>query len=230
LQLPLPSQVLAAVCMPFVHDAGAHAVPEATCSQLPAPSHLPSLPHGGLAVHWPAGAAVPAVMLAHVPSAVPVSAIEQAWQVPVHGVSQQSWLPAGPTQLPLAHWVLAVHGWPTGFDWQMPLLQYPLAQSAPVMQFFVLGQGAQVAPPQSTSDSSASFTPSMQCGATHVPLPSQTTPPLSLHVVPLGALVTPQVCAVVSHVFVLHAVGCEGQSAGAKHATQVPLPSHRLPP
>jgi len=44
-----------------VHDAPApQAVPAVPCVQALAPLQVPVLPQGGLAVHWPAGAAVPA--------------------------------------------------------------------------------------------------------------------------------------------------------------------------
>jgi hypothetical protein len=100
LHMPEPLHVPAVVRLPFEHTGELHMVPEVTCSQSPPAAQLPSLPHGGAAVHWPAGAGVPAVMLAQVPSMLPVSAIEHAWQLPLHAVLQQIWLPPGPMQLP----------------------------------------------------------------------------------------------------------------------------------
>jgi hypothetical protein len=108
LQVP-PPHVDGAVCVPAEHDPAApQGVPGATCSQLPAPSQLPSLPQLA-AAHWPVGAARPAVMLAQVPSATPVSAWVHAWQVLPQAVLQQ--MPE--TQFPLAHCVLAVHAMPS---------------------------------------------------------------------------------------------------------------------
>jgi hypothetical protein len=49
--------------------------------------------------------AVPTTADAHVPLAPPVSAAEQAWQVPVHAPLQHT--PS--TQKPLAHWSVALH-------------------------------------------------------------------------------------------------------------------------
>jgi hypothetical protein len=101
-------------------------------------------------------------------------------------------------------------------------------QSAPTRHFLVSAHGPQVAPPQSTSVSSASCTPSVQCGATHVPLPSQTVPPLSVQVVPLAAFMVPHVLPV--HVLVLQTVPVAPQSDGWLHWTQLPVPSHTDPP
>jgi len=42
----------------------------AACVQAPAPLQVPMLPQGGLAAHWPEGAAVPGESGAHVPAAV----------------------------------------------------------------------------------------------------------------------------------------------------------------
>jgi hypothetical protein len=75
------------------------------CSQTPPAAQLPSLPQGGLGVHWPAGAGMPATTSAQVPVACPVSAFEHAWQVPPHAVPQQT--PS--TQNPLAHSPPAEH-------------------------------------------------------------------------------------------------------------------------
>jgi hypothetical protein len=67
----------------------------------------------------------------------------------------------------------------------------------------------------------------MQCIATHVPLPSQTTPPLSLQAMPFGAFMTPQVFPV--HVGVAQTVLVAGQSLAMRQATHAPLPSHTVP-
>jgi hypothetical protein len=64
--------------------------------------------------------------------------------------------------------------------------------------------------------------------ATQLPLPSQTEPPLSWHIVPVIVSVVPQVPAV--HAFALQAVVGAGQLVASLHATQLPLPSHTVPP
>jgi len=56
-----------------VHDcARPHDTVAAACVQAPLPLHVPVLPHGGLAVHWPAGAVVPAARFVHVPGVPPL--------------------------------------------------------------------------------------------------------------------------------------------------------------
>ena len=60
--------------------------------------------------------------------------------------------------------------------------------------------------------------------STQVPLPLQTAPPLSVHVVPLAAFAVPQQPVV--HVFVTHEVVCAAHVDAAVHA--VP-PSHAVP-
>ena len=50
-QEPLPLQLPAVVSWAPVHEVLPHAVPDATCSQWPLPSHLPSLPHVPFAAH-----------------------------------------------------------------------------------------------------------------------------------------------------------------------------------
>jgi hypothetical protein len=47
-QVPDPSHVPAWVSVPFVQEVAPHAVPFAVCSQPPAPSQSPSLPHTSL--------------------------------------------------------------------------------------------------------------------------------------------------------------------------------------
>jgi len=109
-------------------------------------------------------------------------------------------------------------------------LQTPSTQSPATRQLLVSAHLPQVAPPQSTSVSSPSLTPSVQCAETQLPLPSQTTPPLSVQAVPVAALVVPQAWAVASQELILHTVVGVGQSVGARQATQLPLPSQSLPP
>jgi len=78
-----------------------------------APLQVPVLPHGGAAAHWPLGAAVPAASGVHVPGVVPL----QVWQVPQTALPQQTPF----TQLPLMHWLPAVHTTPLAFSAQLRL-------------------------------------------------------------------------------------------------------------
>ena len=97
-----------------MHDAPApQAVPAVPCVQALAPLQVPVLPQGGLAVHWPAGAAVPAASGVQVPGDVPL----QVWHVPQLGLPQQTLF----TQLPLMHWLPAVHAVPGGLSAQLRL-------------------------------------------------------------------------------------------------------------
>ena len=97
------------------------AVPQATVAaawvQPLAPLHVPVLPQGGAAVHWPVGAAVPAASGVQVPGDVPL----QVWQVPQAALPQQ--MPF--TQLPLMHWLPAVHTRPFGLSAQFRLGAVP---------------------------------------------------------------------------------------------------------
>jgi len=61
----------------------------------------------------------------------------------------------------------------------------------------------------------------------HEPLPSQTTPPFSLHGAPTAAFDVPHAFA--EQVTRTQAVALAAQSVGALHATQLPEPSHTLP-
>ena len=82
-----------------------------------APLQAPVLPHGGAAVHWPVGAAVPAASGVQVPGVVPL----QVWQVPQAALPQQTPF----TQLPLMHWLAAVHTEPLAFSAQLLLGAVP---------------------------------------------------------------------------------------------------------
>jgi hypothetical protein len=213
---PLPLQAPALVSWPLLHDAPPQGIPEATCSHTPPAAQLPVSPQGGLAAHWPVGAAVPAVTDAQVPSDEPVSAIVHAWQVPVQAVLQQT--PS--TQKPLAHWAPSppVHVAPLACPRvHTPLSQYlpaaqpasftqathlspvqsPLAQSVGTRQSFVLAQGRHEGPPQSTSVSVPSWMPSVQVGATHL---------------------------------LLRQTSGEVQSVVTSHPTHLPAPLQTLPP
>jgi hypothetical protein len=68
LQVPAPEQNDAGWNVDPLHDAARPHEAEAAASwQPPVPSQAPVLPQGGAAGHWPAGAAAPAEMLAHIP-------------------------------------------------------------------------------------------------------------------------------------------------------------------
>ena len=70
-----------------MHDSPApHETLAAACVQAPEPLQVPVFPHGGLAVHWPAGAVVPAPSAVQVPGAVPL----QVWHVPQLALPQQT--------------------------------------------------------------------------------------------------------------------------------------------
>jgi hypothetical protein len=115
--------------------------------------------------------------------------------------------------------------------WQSVPEHTPLTQSPATAQCCCGEVSLHVAPhvpPQSTSVSPASLVPSVQWVATHVPLPSQTTPPPSVHAVPFAALVVPHACAV--HAAILQAVVGAGQSVVTMQATHAPVPSQSLPP
>jgi hypothetical protein len=74
----VPLHVAPGVSVLPEHEAVPHEVPALVCSQAPFAAQLPSLPQGGAAAHWPAGAGVPASWVAHVPFDWPVSVIEHA--------------------------------------------------------------------------------------------------------------------------------------------------------
>ena len=93
------------------------AAPQATlaaaCVQPLAPLQVPVLPQGGLAVHCPVGAGVPAAYGVHVPGDVPL----QVWQVPQVALPQHTVF----TQLPLMHWLPALQVKPFAFSAQLRL-------------------------------------------------------------------------------------------------------------
>ena len=68
----------------------------------------------------------------------------------------------------------------------------------------------------------------MQPPATHLPIPSQKVPPRSVQAVPFGAKVA--VHMLVLQCGVAQAVPVAGQSASARQAAQMPLPSQSTPP
>src|SRR5215510_5933402 len=102
-----------------LHDAARpHDTVAAASWQPPAPLQAPVFPHGGAAGHWPAGAALPAGMFAHVPR---LPATLQASHVPQLALPQHTPF----TQLPLMHWLAAVHARPFGFSVQLRLGAVP---------------------------------------------------------------------------------------------------------
>jgi len=101
--VPLPEQTGAGWKVPPVHDGEPQDIPGGPCVQPLEPLQVPVLPQGGLVVHWPAGAGVPAASGVHVPGMLPL----QVWQVP-HTLPQQTPL----IQLPLLHWFAAPHDAP----------------------------------------------------------------------------------------------------------------------
>ena len=233
----------------LLHDGLPHVVPAATSSQTPPAAQLPVLPQGGAALHWPAGAAVPAVTFAHVPSGEPVSAIAQARQVVLQAVLQRT--PSA--QNPLAHLIGGRAARPVGSGGpQVPPLfvrsqNLPTPQSPSAVQatqtmarsrrhaiasnqapFAVRAQGACRAAVDGSLIRVLRSRP-MQWVATQVPLPSHTTPPLSEQAVPSGASVVPQVRAVGSHALI-----CRWSSDRAVGRLQacphLPMPSQMAPP
>jgi hypothetical protein len=117
-QLPVPLHVCAKVSIVPLHEAAWHTVPLGQSWQA-APLHTPLVPQVlMLAIaHWFFGS-VPEVTALHVPFGWPVSAFEQARQVPVQALLQQK--PS--TQLPLWHWWFAPHAPPCAtFARHMPL-------------------------------------------------------------------------------------------------------------
>jgi hypothetical protein len=167
------------------HDAAAHCVVAGQTAQpMPLLLHAPVLPQVVMAC-------------------IAQEAAEAVQQMPI-------------TQLPEAHTPSSLHALPGVLPTQTLLVQVPERQSALAAHFlpFLHVRGlvpvAQL-PPQSTSVSSASWMPSMQCAAVHAPRPSQTLPVPS-HAMPLGAPVDPHWWVVVSHLGVAHTVIEGGQS------------------
>jgi hypothetical protein len=102
LQVPLPSHVAAETKLedPVVHDDGPQVVSVPHFRQLPAPSHVPSVPHDvGAVIEQSSPWGTPARTRAHVPSDLPVSTVLHAWHCSLHAVEQQT--PSA--QWPLAH-------------------------------------------------------------------------------------------------------------------------------
>jgi hypothetical protein len=114
LQLPEPEQDDCGWNVVPVHETAApQDTVDAAWVQPLAPLQKPVLPQGGLAAHWPEGAAVPAARGVQVPGAVPL----QVWQVPHAALPQQTLL----RQLPLMHSFPATQAVPLGFSAQLRL-------------------------------------------------------------------------------------------------------------
>jgi hypothetical protein len=253
--VPVPLQLRAGVRPPLLHIAVAHTVLAGYSSHAePFARHLPSLPHElePWSVHAVAQQMVPpAAPATHAPlvhCVLPVHVAPFPWRAhlsdwhrplaqsadaaqlwfvvhvllcPSHVAPPQSMSVSVPFWAPSVH-VAAWHvfvGDP---------LQILFTQSPPTEHFFVSAHFAHVAPPQSMSVSSESWTLSLQCAATHLPAPSHTVPPLSEHAVPCDAFVLPHTLAL--HVKLAQTVPVAGQSFGARHATQLPEPLHLRPP
>jgi hypothetical protein len=88
LQVPKPSQVLAAVSVEPLQLPGAHSLPATYRRQAPAPSQVPSSPQlvDGISAHWSRGSS-PAGTDMQVPS---LPGTLQLTQVPVHAPAQQT--------------------------------------------------------------------------------------------------------------------------------------------
>ncbi len=88
------------------HDCVPHDTDVAACWQPPEPLHMPVLPQGGLAVHWPVFAAVPAGTFAQLPAALPTL---HDWQRPHELLPQQT---PSTQKLSVRQSPLPVHDWP----------------------------------------------------------------------------------------------------------------------
>ena len=118
LQVPAPLQVDAGCSVDPLHErARPHDTDAAACVQAPAPLQVPVLPHGGLAVHWPAGAAVPAASGVQVPGVPPLQVLQVPQLVLPAGMPQQTVL----MQLPLMHSLPAAQAAPFAFSAQLRL-------------------------------------------------------------------------------------------------------------
>lgn len=124
MHVPEASQVSWLVCTLAAQESALpHAVPEASTPQAPSPLQVPVVQADD--AHSLSGSLF-ARTLVHVPSAVPVFAAEQAWQLPVHALPQHT--PS--TQCPLPHCTSAEHAPPRG----KVCTQRPPEQNAPALQ------------------------------------------------------------------------------------------------
>ena len=107
-QLPVPEQNLGSVCVEPEHELEPHWTEVDACSQDPAPSQAPVLPHGGLAVHRPFGSLTPDPTFAQTPRLPPRL---HAWHVGQLGLEQQT--PS--VQKPVPHSLPPTQGAPGAF-------------------------------------------------------------------------------------------------------------------
>jgi hypothetical protein len=87
LHVPAPLQKPTGVSIEVMHVAVPHDVAVDAFRQAPAPSHVPTKPHGGLGAQRPCGSAASADTSLHVPSR---PAMLHAWHVPQLAVAQQT--------------------------------------------------------------------------------------------------------------------------------------------
>jgi hypothetical protein len=140
LQVPLPEQDDAGwKVVPVQETPRPQAVDAAACWQPLAPLHVPVLPQGALAGHWPAGAGVPSASGVQVPGVVPL----QVWQVPQAALPQQT--PS--TQLPLMHWLAAPQIDPLGLSAQFRFGAVPWQVNGDVQWESIEHVLRQVSPP-----------------------------------------------------------------------------------
>ena len=141
LQAPPPLQNDCGWNVAPVHDTAApHETVVAACVQPLAPLQVPVLPQGGVAVHWPVGAGVPAASGVQLPGVAPL----HVWQVPHIALPQQT----VSMQLPLMHWFAAVHGWPLGLSAQLRLGAVPWQVNGDRQCEAIAQLVRQVSPPQ----------------------------------------------------------------------------------
>jgi len=107
--VPVPVQCEIGVNVEPVQDAAPQGTVAAALRQAPAPLQAPVLPHGGLATQPPRGSAVPIGTGAQLPALVPTL---HAWHRPHAVLLQQT---PSTQLLPVRHWSVAVHVWPSRF-------------------------------------------------------------------------------------------------------------------
>ena len=129
IQVPVPSQRPASICVDPVQDCVPQARPGGYRRQAPAPLHDPSVPQldAPESAHWFSGSVLAGIAV-QTPR-LPASAHDV--QIPVHGPAQQTpW-----AQNPLLHSLPAAHAAPSGLRPQLVAVQtLPLVHSAVVVQ------------------------------------------------------------------------------------------------
>jgi hypothetical protein len=166
-------------------------------------------------MHCPAGAINPALMSAQVPSTPPVFAAVHAWHVPLQAVLQQT--PSG-EQKPVSQSPSTAHVCPTAASQAPAALHAWFAGHVPCEP---AGSSTHVAPPAQDWQLPLQLTAQQTASAPQKPL-AQSAPALAgAHVCPSAAR---HWCAA------LHASFIIGQSPSTRHGTQLPAPSHLVPP